>query len=406
MKTILLVTYETSPYRGSEASVSWNYITHMSPRHHLIVIYGRGKDDVEDYLKRNEINNVEFKNAPPQKLGDSGGLLFDIKYNLFYRQWHKSVFVMVQEIIKQRHIDVVHYLNPIGFKEPGYLWKLNVPYVWGPIQGVANRPFALYPALSLRGKVNALVRFVVHNSLLRFSPRVRRAMKKADFIFTAVPKAKGQLQKIHGRATIYLPENGIIEMHAKEPVRCDGNELRLIWIGCVDERKAIIILLDALRLVPHKKWHLNVVGKGPLEEKMKQTAKEYGIDDHINWGGRVPRAEVFGMLKSAHLHVISSLGEGNPTTLWEAMSLGVPTMTLDHCGMSAVVCEKCGIKISIKSYSQVVKDMAANITNLIEHPDKVELLSRGVLGCSKKFMWDERIKVFDHVYDDVIAKYQ
>jgi hypothetical protein len=26
-------------------------------------------------------------------------------------------------------------LNMIGYREPGYLWKLNVPFVWGPMGG-------------------------------------------------------------------------------------------------------------------------------------------------------------------------------------------------------------------------------------------------------------------------------
>lgn len=29
MRTILLITYDISPYKGSEASVSWNYVSKM-----------------------------------------------------------------------------------------------------------------------------------------------------------------------------------------------------------------------------------------------------------------------------------------------------------------------------------------------------------------------------------------
>lgn len=65
MKTIVLVTYDTSPYKGSEASVSWNYITHMCSTHKLIVVYGRGRDDVEDFMHHHELPNVIFKNTPP-----------------------------------------------------------------------------------------------------------------------------------------------------------------------------------------------------------------------------------------------------------------------------------------------------------------------------------------------------
>ena len=71
-------------------------------------------------------------------------------------------------------------------------------------------------------------------------------------------------------------------------------------------------------------------------------------------------------MKNSHLHVISSLGEATTTVLFEAMSYGVPTMTLDHCGMAGVVCEECGIKIPIHSYNQVISDIAKRIDELIE----------------------------------------
>lgn len=43
MRTVLLITYDISPYRGSEASVSWNYVNNMQHSNELIVLYGREK---------------------------------------------------------------------------------------------------------------------------------------------------------------------------------------------------------------------------------------------------------------------------------------------------------------------------------------------------------------------------
>lgn len=62
---------------------------------------------------------------------------------------------------------------------------------------------------------------------------------------------------------------------------------------------------------------------------------------------------------------MSSLSEGNPTTIWKAMSFAVPTMSLDHCGISGVICDKCGIKIPIRPYNQEVSYMATNIERII-----------------------------------------
>ena len=212
---------------------------------------------------------------------------------------------------------------------------------------------------------------------------------------------------IFQKDAVYLPENGIVNMGNNIPIRYEkDNTLRIIWVGAICYRKGLVLLLDALKQVKSKNWQLDICGNGELLDKLKNKAKYYDIDTRINWHGSLSREEVFKLFQKAHLHVISSLGEATTTVLFEAMSYGVPTMTLDHCGMAGVVCEKCGIKIPIHSYKQVISDMAKHIDDLIENPGKIQLLSQGVLECSKKYMWENRVKVFNEVYKEVALKYQ
>lgn len=405
MKTIILVTYDISPYRGSEASVSWNYVSNMGVHHKLIVLYGRGKDEIEKYLESHQMPNVRFVNIPYVSLQGSG-LLLDIKYNLNYRRWHYQTYLKAKELVNNEHVDIIHYLNPIGFKEPGYCWKIKeVPYVWGPIQGVENRPLALFPALSSKGKINALVRRVVHNGMLMCLPRVRKALKRADAVFAATPNTVKQLKRIHHKDTIYLPENGILKMECTEPIFMNDT-LNLIWVGSIDERKALGILISALGKVKNNNWHLNVLGEGPLREKCEELADELGISEKITFHGKVDRAQVQLVFGQSQVHVISSLGEATTTVLWEAFSKAIPTITLDHCGMAGVVSSECGIKIPIRSYQQVLNDIAFAIDDLMEHPEKVTRLSQGTIECSKKFMWANRIALYDKIYDEISKKYQ
>lgn len=89
MRTILLVTYDISPYRGSEASVSWNYVANMQHTNRLIVLYGKGKDEIELYLRTNTMPHVRFQNIAYTEI-TGHGFIDDIKYNLNYRKWHKQ----------------------------------------------------------------------------------------------------------------------------------------------------------------------------------------------------------------------------------------------------------------------------------------------------------------------------
>jgi glycosyltransferase involved in cell wall biosynthesis len=398
MRTILLLAYDISPYRGSEASTSWNYVINMMYTNRVVVIYGRGKNEIEDYLKVNAMPDVAFYNVALFSV-DVSGFVKISRYVFNEKKWHKKAFELAKSIIEKEQIDIIHFISPSGFKEPGYLWKLNKPYVWGPMQGVHNIPYVLYKALSLRGKLDALIRRVVHNGMLHFMPRVRKAIKKTDYIFATSPVTHKQLRTIYHRDSYYLPANAFLSMETDSPVCYNtGNILNLIWVGTLCERKALIILLDALVKIKDQPFCLHVVGYGVLFQKLKAYSERKGFAEKIIWHGQVDRKQAQEILKNAHLHIVSSLGEGNPTTIWEAMSKGIPTMTLDHCGMSGVVCEKCGIKIPIKSYNQVVDDMAKHIQYIIEHPSAIQTLSEGVHECAKKYMWNGSVNIFNEVY--------
>lgn len=149
MKTILVLAFDISPYRGSEAAVAWNFITNMSHSCKLIVLTVGENEELNNWLHNNVLENVTFHQVPWSDAGRFSWLTSrfkvcsDIKISFLYRKWHKFAYNTALDIIRHQHVDVIHYLNPIGFKEPGYLWKIkDIPYVWGPLQGVENRPLA------------------------------------------------------------------------------------------------------------------------------------------------------------------------------------------------------------------------------------------------------------------------
>lgn len=239
---ILVITYPCSPYRGSEFSVSWNYVTHMSKDNELYVIYGTSGNgfgnvsELKNWLSTNELKNVHFidVHVPNNRWAKFLALCRKINYKygsfIQYKYWYKCVYKRAKDIVNTEKIEIVHYLNPIGFKEPGDCWKIkNVPYVWGPIQGVENRPFCLYKAMGWKGKVDAIARLILHNGIMRFSPKIRKAVRRADALFAATPNTVKQINGIFNKKCIYLPENGIVEMNRKTPISFNqGNIIRLI----------------------------------------------------------------------------------------------------------------------------------------------------------------------------------
>ena len=64
--------------------------------------------------------------------------------------------------METKHFDLIHYVGMIGYREPGYLWKLGLPYVWGPVGGTNNAPQQLMERMPLIGRMKLTFRSIVN----------------------------------------------------------------------------------------------------------------------------------------------------------------------------------------------------------------------------------------------------
>ena len=254
MKHILVLAYAISPIRGSEYSVAWNYITHMSQYHQLTVLYGTSGDhlgdtgELETYMQKNPLPNTRFVFVKAKKstnwinyFNKKG--IWVYTFYLAYKQWHKSVYKKAEEILKEEQIDLIHYISPIGYREPGYLWKIKLPYIWGPIGGTNDIPFRLWGSVSsISGKVKLLCRTLANQVQLHLSPRIKKALRRCDVLLTATMANQQKIEKIHHVKSYWLPENGIVgEIHHANPDKFTRSKLHFIWIGRIDANKACLL---------------------------------------------------------------------------------------------------------------------------------------------------------------------
>jgi glycosyltransferase involved in cell wall biosynthesis len=415
MKKILVLAYAISPTRGSEYSVAWNYVTNMSNDNELVILYGTSGNHIGDfselkkYLETVSVFNVRFVEVQPTKIGDFLNTLnkrniFVYSFYFAYNLWHKQAYSVAKKLIEKERFDLIHFIVPIGYREPGYLWKLNMPYLWGPIGGMTNVPMKLMSVLPSKGKLKLGFRNIVNSFQLYFNSRVKRALDASDVILASTTENQHIIKRMFEKSSIYFPENGINgEICSNKPQRKNDERINLIWIGSIDERKALIILLKALdEMNDTRNIQLNIVGDGYLKRELQESILNKDYNQRVKWHGAVSRMKVFELLSASQLHIITSLNEANTTVIWEAMSLGVPTISLDHCGMHDVICEKCGVRIKINSFEQVVKELAEQLEFFANNPNELDLLSDGVIECAKKHTWDKRRMFFNEMYNMAI----
>lgn len=405
---VLLCCYACDPTYGSEPGMGWNFAYNIARYHdvHVLVEEEKFKETLMHHAQANpeQVRNITF-HFIPKKRHRTLRKIWPPSYYWFYREWHKKAYKYAVELDKKENFDLVHQITISGYREPGYLWKLDKPYIWGPLGGFTDTPWCLLGSLGWKGALHFAVRNIVNLLHKKWGKAGRTAGAKSHTILTSTTKAVREIKDYWKRDAILMNEVGLETNHTHytpqphEP----GTPLRICWAGEHIPRKALDLLLQALPQC-REKVELHVLSKGPRMEAWKKQAHKLGLDDVVTFHGFVPREEAFRIMGTSHVFCITSVREDTSTVVFEAFRYGLPIIALDHCGFSSVIDETCGIKIPIISRKQVVSEYARHLDFLASHEDVRAALSKGALERCKLFTWGAKMDVLNRIYEKAISE--
>jgi len=103
------------------------------------------------------------------------------------------------------------------------------------------------------------------------------------------------------------------------------NAIILLFVGRFDYQKEPMKLIRTFAEIENKDKNVYLVlaGEGILFSKTKDEAKKLGIKNCI-FLGKVPHENLVDLYNKAHFYMMSSCYEGQPLTITEAMSCGLP----------------------------------------------------------------------------------
>ena len=409
-KSILIAAYYCSPSRGSDWRVGWSRAIQAAWSFKQVVVLTSeaSRADIDTYFQDHApIPNLAFEYLA----NASGNLLARLPKGVLYvnpfgyAAWQEKA-VEVASALHQRYcFDLVHQVNLIGYREAGKLHRLGVPVIWGPIGGFQNFPLRFLPAADLAGAAGEGTRALVNSLQMRFSRKVRRAMRRADVVLAANSEAKAAIKKHFNRNAMLLLETGLDEVGpAARKTRTPGT-LCILWSGDLQARKALSLLLRALGTVKGEiDFELRVLGRGPLQGKLRAEADRLGIGDRCFFTGFLPLREAMAQSDWADVFVFTSLRDTSGNVMLEAMGRGVPVVCLDHQGAHDIVNDQCGIKIPVKNPGTVVRDLGQALLRLTQDPVLLESLSRGATERAKRYLWSANADIMSAVYKSVLER--
>ncbi len=402
---ILINCYACSPYKGSEPGMGWNFVRCLSKMHELhIITESKFQPDLEKYFAehpedRKACHFYFIRKERHKKLRK----IWPPSYYWFYRKWQKEALRLARELDSKEHFDLVHHLNMVGFREPGYLWRMDKPLVWGPTGGMHQSPWVLLPYIGFYGMLYYGIRNILNLKDIYLKKLPRKMAERSNVIIAATQDAHDAIKDVWKKDSVIIPEVGLVDSALTE---CndrdwDGN-LKIVWTGQHTPAKALNFLLEALSQCRNaSNMELHVLGQGKYTNRWKKMAAKMGVDNII-WHGRIPRDQAIDIMKSCDVLCITSLADLTSSVLLEGLSYGLPVIALNRFGFANAITDECGIKIDIYSKKQVVNDYAKSLDLLYEDTEKRQALSKGAYERAKAFSWDHKAKIIDEIYTKIV----
>lgn len=398
---VLVSCYACSPYKGSEPGMGWNFVNALSKRHELhIITEEKFEKELERYFQEHPECSSDFHfYYIKRKRLKTLRKIWPPSYYWTYKLWQKKVYVEALKLDEKEHFDIVHQLNMVTYREPGYLWRMNIPFVWGPIGGFDISPWCMLTSMGMMGCLHYFCRNIINGWQMHHSKRVKEAMGKADYLISATRTQQYKIKQLFGKDSVIISEVGLeTEVNNIISSRISGENLKICWSGQHTPGKSLNLLLEALALIKRQDVELHVLGRGSQTKKWMKQSKKLGIGNII-WYGWVERKNALEIMQGCHLFCITSLSDLTSTVLLEALSCGLPVIALDHCGFSNVINDSCGKKIAIHSKEQVVKELSAAISDMANNESLRIQLANGARQRALDFNWEDKAKTISRIYE-------
>ena len=118
-----------------------------------------------------------------------------------------------------------------------------------------------------------------------------------------------------------------------------GEPMVLLTVGRLAPEKGHLGLVEAFSLALNRGLdaRLVIIGGGPEEPRIRKAIAARGLETKVLLAGPQPEARVLEAMSQAHLFVLSSLAEGLPVVLMEALALELPVIAPAIAGIPELV---------------------------------------------------------------------
>ena len=201
-----------------------------------------------------------------------------------------------------------------------------------------------------------------------------------------------KLYKLKDTITIYNPVD-VKKFSNNESKNSDV--FTIINAGRMTKQKNQLLLLEVFKKISdtYKNARLLMAGDGVLKEELFNYVSENNMDGVVTFLGNVNDIQKY--YAQSNVFILSSIYEGLPMTILEAMAAGLPIISTNVGGVSDIVLEN-GILVESNSFKELYDAME----KLLNNNSLCAIMSEKSIEYAKQYDLSVIAKQYENVYLD------
>ena len=231
-----------------------------------------------------------------------------------------------------------------------------------------------------------------HNNIQKYIRKLKNNYNRIDYLCALTASLKEDYKKFlkdNKHTKIILLPNMLSDLPNK---KTDLKNKDIISVSRLDEEKKIDEIIKIFSKINNENSNLYIIGDGKEFEKLKELVKDLKLTKKVHMLGYLNKEQIEKYMLKSSLFLMTSISEGLPMVLLEAMSYGVPCIAYEtDSGTSDIIDDtKNGYIIKNRNESEYIE----KINDLIDDSKKLKEFSNNAIQKSKEFSKEEILKIW------------
>lgn len=228
------------------------------------------------------------------------------------------------------------------------------------------------------------------------------SFKVGEFLINSVNIKRSKVTVVQNGIELEGVCRPIDTENKKKEIGISKDDLVIGTVARIHRQKGHVFLLQAAREIinnfPNVKFL--IVGDGPLKKKMERIADDLGISKKIIFTGFC--GDIPGIMSIFDVFALSSLWEGLPITILEAMAMRKPVVATNVSGNPEVVVDgETGVLVSPRDY----QGLALALTRLLNDKDlRCRMGNAGYERVKELFGAKRMVADTEEIYRELLQK--